>query len=170
MPPDASSVSFATYFNPRSSCEERPKGLNSTTMALIFQSTLLMRGATTAYTDYIYQYDAISIHAPHARSDRYCPDGDLGKHNISIHAPHARSDRHVRAPRPHGIPISIHAPHARSDKPIRVWLALNRLISIHAPHARSDCIPINRHPSVVISIHAPHARSDEAFVCRVVNL
>ena len=124
MPPDASSVSFATYFNPRSSCEERPKGLNSTTMALIFQSTLLMRGAT--FPKVIVLLVACII--------------------------------------------SIHAPHARSDKPIRVWLALNRLISIHAPHARSDCIPINRHPSVVISIHAPHARSDEAFVCRVVNL
>ena len=81
------------HFNPRSSCEERP----ATTSCMdavdsrIFQSTLLMRGATCASIDlflclrafqstllmrgatarlpYSYQAFRISIHAPHARSD-----------------------------------------------------------------------------------------------------
>ena len=67
----ASSVASAdimTYFNPRSSCEERP---------------LTMFVTLIPYT--------ISIHAPHARSDdRQVTDFLIRV--ISIHAPHARSD------------------------------------------------------------------------------
>ena len=127
-------------------------------MICIFQSTLLMRGATWAIC-VSTAIAGISIHAPHARSDGV---GMKVKSNYFI---------------------SIHAPHARSD----CWgnrIDMQRLISIHAPHARSD----NRKPDIVdrhvefqstllmrgatchswqgyhrpqISIHAPHARSDE---------
>ena len=153
----------------------------------IFQSTLLMRGATQRGCS-SRAGEAISIHAPHARSD-----AELmrlaGDTPISIHAPHARSDfRQCSAPRcqenfnprssceerlepgKRAAPakrISIHAPHARSDK--------NRLrgyhdfeISIHAPHARSDPATPMRTKWSFISIHAPHARSDiDADLARV---
>ena len=60
-----------------------------------------------------------------------------GQHCISIHAPHARSDRCPSIVCPNRTHISIHAPHARSD--YGIWLSTdNRIISIHAPHARSD--------------------------------
>ena len=36
----------ARYFTPRSSCEERPEAWGAERIRLIFQSTLLMRGAT----------------------------------------------------------------------------------------------------------------------------
>ena len=79
------------YFNPRSSCEERLKMHCSSAHLAIFQSTLLMRGATRrrtllhsavstfqstllmrGATSLILHKDTvtlISIHAPHARSD-----------------------------------------------------------------------------------------------------
>ena len=67
-PPDASSVSFATYFNPLSSCEERRLAWCMVSRDSTFQSTLLMRGATDdAIND--MREGFISIHAPHARSD-----------------------------------------------------------------------------------------------------
>ena len=80
-----------TYFNPRSSCEERQLCVLTATWGIIsihapharsddalvasvqelkeFQSTLLMRGATRQIAAQI-QYEMISIHAPHARSDK----------------------------------------------------------------------------------------------------
>ena len=57
---------------------------------------------------------------------------------ISIHAPHARSDRTQRQWPCYGYPISIHAPHARSDNAIDALHVDDVTISIHAPHARSD--------------------------------
>ena len=82
------------YFNPRSSCEERPDfakpgtdtaGFQSTLLmrgatletglksrACTFQSTLLMRGATCACLS-SPSTSTISIHAPHARSDDTVP-------------------------------------------------------------------------------------------------
>ena len=77
-------------FNPRSSCEERRAGEAGQLSRILFQSTLLMRGATSAPSHYgraqpfqstllmrgatqfrVIPEDArlISIHAPHARSD-----------------------------------------------------------------------------------------------------
>ena len=90
--PSGSSVLRSTTcnFNPRSSCEERHKGIaaglgniqfQSTFLMRgatrepisgrampIFQSTLLMRGATVPFGR-ATRRDIISIHAPHARSD-----------------------------------------------------------------------------------------------------
>ena len=56
----------------------------------VFQSTLLMRGATDGILCQL-RVQGISIHAPHARSDGAATNGD-DAHIISIHAPHARSD------------------------------------------------------------------------------
>ena len=79
-------------FNPRSSCEERPRHSRLDNTRKIFQSTLLMRGATV---DGLREGQSrrISIHAPHARSDA-CHHAVDVREKISIHAPHARSDCH----------------------------------------------------------------------------
>ena len=87
-------MSLTSYFNPRSSCEERLEDIEGIIEREIFQSTLLMRGATRhilrrdgriqfqstllmrgATGPFPHQELAvmISIHAPHARSD-----GNLG--------------------------------------------------------------------------------------------
>ena len=56
-------------FNPRSSCEERQFDRHFTRLdVLLFQSTLLMRGATCT-EQFLQHWKEISIHAPHARSD-----------------------------------------------------------------------------------------------------
>ena len=80
-------------FNPRSSCEERHLHIRNTReIKFLFQSTLLMRGATRAQHKSYGQLQAISIHAPHARSDTRLLNRRVGRWRISIHAPHARSD------------------------------------------------------------------------------
>ena len=57
----------------------------------LFQSTLLMRGATFSFLEESEAEADISIHAPHARSD-VIQLVDILSRQISIHAPHARSD------------------------------------------------------------------------------
>ena len=100
-------------FNPRSSCEERPKATMIDRRMDLFQSTLLMRGATS---DKQEKQDTtlISIHAPHARSDLTDKYPEAPSSTISIHAPHARSDNGMTELVNRNL-ISIHAPHARSD-------------------------------------------------------
>ena len=56
-------------FNPRSSCEERRIRGQKRQRRMLFQSTLLMRGATRERGDN-HGTEVISIHAPHARSDK----------------------------------------------------------------------------------------------------
>ena len=104
--------SLSGDFNPRPSCEERLPPFEFFTTFFVFQSTPLMRGATIFFC-FFFSGGAISIHAPHARSDDKMPCIMIKLH-ISIHAPHARSDGHD-AGRTSRQAISIHAPHARSD-------------------------------------------------------
>ena len=84
-------------FNPRSSCEER-RGTKTTDMIESkFQSTLLMRGATTGLSfgqaiEAIFQSTLLMRGATY----RLAFAIDLGL-LISIHAPHARSDAHLLA-------------------------------------------------------------------------
>ena len=56
-------------FNPRSPYGERPHPLGTVTIPAVFQSTLPMRGATGTDPSYL-QKIMISIHAPHAGSDK----------------------------------------------------------------------------------------------------
>ena len=101
------------YFNPRSSCEERPSGAASSSATKDFNPRSSceerLKGRITPVNA------MISIHAPHARSDQ-----DVYRNGqrqaISIHAPHARSDYDATYCRLSKT-ISIHAPHARSDSP-----------------------------------------------------
>ena len=64
------------YFNPRSSCEERPSSNICILLASKFQSTLLMRGATS-WAHAPLWCSPISIHAPHARSDMGVLPGNI---------------------------------------------------------------------------------------------
>ena len=62
-------VNYPEDFNPRSSCEERRLKCDiSKFYPSVFQSTLLMRGATLT-NQALEGMSEISIHAPHARSD-----------------------------------------------------------------------------------------------------
>ena len=72
-PPSHPYPQAGSYFNPRSSCEERHR------CAALYKSQR-----------------HISIHAPHARSDKGTLNASLVHPRISIHAPHARSDSIIR--------------------------------------------------------------------------
>ncbi len=100
------------YFNPRSPCGERPLFPLLTSLVIIFQPTLPVRGAT-----------------PHAQPNK-------GDSNISTHAPRAGSDR-INYITIGGSNISTHAPRAGSDSGGRMCCPSAR-ISTHAPRAGSD--------------------------------
>ena len=128
-------------------------------MENVFQSTLLMRGATVwlhleriAYT--------ISIHAPHARSDVTVTDAGAVTFGISIHAPHARSD---------ALRYQLKERYKRYFNP-RSSCEERRLIGEpeydkdnfnprSSCEERRRCVPDGGR-ALDISIHAPHARSD----------
>ena len=101
------------HFNPRSSCEERPSGITARPSTRAFQSTLLMRGATsyqwgrcgssTFQSTLLMRGATRSSHRLLTISTDFNPRSsceerlknlmDIEKDNIiSIHAPHARSD------------------------------------------------------------------------------
>ena len=112
----------------------------SASQILLFQSTLLMRGATRSCRRYCRsrQYFNPRSSCEERRVQAKRRQGVLA---ISIHAPHARSDFHdVRIASI--CRISIHAPHARSDDDRRSKGQPGNQISIHAPHARSDALSI----------------------------
>ena len=124
----------------------------------VFQSTLLMRGATVV-VECLTPRLRISIHAPHARSalaekavtPHYTFQSTLlmrGATSCPLYADFRtsfqstllmRGATHIPAADIHiKKQISIHAPHARSDIKIGADSSGLRKISIHAPHARSD--------------------------------
>ena len=84
-----------SYFNPRSSCEERRNSIQHYPYDRNFnpRSSCEERLASKLMHDY---YSDISIHAPHARSDLVVRNPDQS-YLISIHAPHARSDSQSRS-------------------------------------------------------------------------
>ena len=126
-----------SYFNPRSSCEERPRERFACRIRRDFNPRSSCEERRASLSDGRHA-DAISIHAPHARSDTP-KDVPCGRFDvISIHAPHARSDLTTIFPGFVLVLISIHAPHARSDLFILLTKRVYIIISIHAPHARSD--------------------------------
>ena len=167
-----------TYFNPRSSCEERlylhsylhtcrrisihaPHArsdldtLTAINARGVFQSTLLMRGAT-------------SVSSKHAATRYFNPRSSceerhrlITQRQSSTHFnPRSSCEERLDPKEAHELSlISIHAPHARSDVELfQTVIGLD--ISIHAPHARSDARAEFDYLTIVISIHAPHARSD----------
>ena len=122
-----------------------------------FQSTLLMRGATFPLVC-LYSTLTISIHAPHARSDQAA---QLRKvlQRISIHAPHARSDPTTKPDLDNVLFQSTLLMRGATWRRI-----FGSRLSRHF-NPRSSCEERRSSPkmgrrSKQISIHAPHARSD----------
>ena len=145
------------YFNPRSPCGERLRSRFIYGGDGTFQSTLPMRGATPTVElkggDFM-----ISIHAPHAGSDRPIPGGNVHQ-RISIHAPHAGSDLCMYAQNAGDPYFNPRSPCGErlyayvlsySHREFQSTLPMRGATPVHEnPGARAD-----------ISIHAPHAGSD----------
>ena len=168
------------YFNPRSSCEERRLSQVCSRTRKQFQSTLLMRGATRPFAPLTSSHcgfqstllmrgatkkeirelrgEAISIHAPHARSDSIkrtwaCLELRFQSTLLMRGATSWCKEQHIP------IGISIHAPHARSDSAVPLRLPVNSFQStLLMRGATAVCSLLE--PYGYISIHAPHARSD----------
>ena len=126
----------AADFNPRSPCGERPGGdIQTASTALIFQSTLPLRGATDLRGSAIKR-SSISIHAPLAGSDLWpficCW---LTEFQSTLPLRGATRRKHFRRWYHHR--ISIHAPLAGSDQSAGNH-EIRETISIHAPLAGSD--------------------------------
>ena len=145
------------YFNPRSSCEERRRFTNCASMAWTFQSTLLMRGATR----WMRAFD----HCGRFQSTLLMRGATLHRQGILVHLVFQstllmRGATSIRnSP---GVSSSFQSTLLMRGATPR-WRHAGRRaeISIHAPHARSDQAAGLMVPPVAISIHAPHARSDK---------
>ena len=106
-------ISTRFYFNPRPSYEGRLAHLHELNESASFQSTPLIRGATSRMPS-MSRLNSISIHAPHTRGD------ETGRH---CESPRERfqstplirgATQRFELPRLAGN-ISIHAPHTRGD-------------------------------------------------------
>ena len=151
----------APHFNPRSSCEERriyqPPTFTSKNK---FQSTLLMRGATSRsvlthracakfQSTLLMRGATCHLRLFRRRADfnprSSCEERLRHAHHvhqarrISIHAPHARSD-HKQLTTSTGMTIFQSTLLMRgATRHSRQCSSPHYPISIHAPHARSDC-------------------------------
>ena len=121
-----------------------------------FQSTLLMRGATAQHKSY-GQLQAISIHAPHARSDsmaEYIKQAckEFQSTLLMRGATVVASAICVRAV------ISIHAPHARSDSS-----RISGIVNSWYFNPRSSCEerPARRRTCLLLSDFNPRSSCEE---------
>ena len=167
------------YFNPRSSCEERLAPVNNGAQTVLFQSTLLMRGATRLHhlrlrRRYFNPRSSceerraavtptcitarISIHAPHARSDDRCLPSAASITNFNPRS--SCEERRMAAYIQQACKEFQSTLLMRGATPPACAANPHQHISIHAPHARSDVQDRHRQILFRISIHAPHARSD----------
>ncbi len=169
------------YFNPRSPWGERPCRSSICLIALSFQSTLPVGGATLDQDDRIRRI-AISIHAPRGGSDA-SPDPENLHRCISIHAPRGGSDGAQPVLRLLGGGISIHAPRGGSDsvshpcmlqaahdfnprspwgeRPYRPYRSSRRLyFNPRSPWGERPYDFVNDVTTSTISIHAPRGGSD----------
>ena len=173
------------YFNPRSSYEERHMDTLLQLSDALFQSTLLIRGATTICSPDILPL-RISIHAPHTRSDLTPEDVKmicrfqstlLIRGATSPRAAHFRASKFQSTLLIRGATRKVFSSTAlaslfqstlliRGATRARKSLKYIDSISIHAPHARSDWRLSMQYHCLTISIHAPHARSDFAALAR----
>ena len=147
---------------------------------VVFQSTLLMRGATTL-ADMLDSIGYISIHAPHARSDSFLCFDPLATYKFQStllmrgatirRTPFAKAfiyfnprssceERRINAVSNSLVPDF--NPRSSCEERLRL---LHRYVSIRYFNPRSSCEERlkSREWEIVepeISIHAPHARSD----------
>ena len=182
-------IRSTNYFNPRSPCGERPDNTRRYHGYNQFQSTLPVRGATSAVSLLRLPPRLISIHAPRAGSDAPCDScGVVGIAGFQSTLPVRGATKSLasrlvtavhfnpRSPcgeRRRAVIVRLPASIFQSTLPVRGathdadFIRVSIKISIHAPRAGSDVMP----PQLVIaqyiiSIHAPRAGSDHcaAFV------
>ena len=152
-------------FNPRAPCGARPARRGLTRLAMTFQSTRPMRGATGHDISDEYTTE-VSIHAPHAgrdtrafsillRSARFNPRAPCGARRVFRRAPlllyKFQSTRPMRgatravAVRKRRTRVSIHAPHAGRDHGLHVIEERTRGFNPRAPcGARQQGAAANR--------------------------
>ena len=148
-------------FNPRSSCEERQQGCDITGIVFLFQSTLLMRGATSP-TLSAPRFLAISIHAPHARSDWIRIDERRSGHDFNPRS--SCEERPSRTRSRTSKPLHFNPRSSCEERRPNGFLGETKPENFNP---RSSC---EERPGVGsgtgsagnISIHAPHARSDRS--------
>ena len=169
-------------FNPRSSYEERRFNSCSSTARCLFQSTLLIRGATRRSAPLLplknfnprssYEERQFLLPAAIAPAEfqstlliRGATDNSLSRCSvvhISIHAPHTRSDTTEYGDFYIQDMISIHAPHTRSDFSITALkMSSTRFQSTLLIRGATLLYKVLIR-KIQISIHAPHTRSDVA--------
>ena len=125
---------------------------------LVFQSTLLMRGATTLL-DIMRAYNEFQSTLLMRGATCKAAFAIRGGDDISIHAPHARSDtamRWKRRRRQYFNPRSSCEERLDTDKMSKSRTDFNPRSSCEERHPVGCLHPLNP----IISIHAPHARSD----------
>ena len=105
-------IFWTCNFNPRSPCGERLSSQQVNINVWIFQSTLPMRGATGNHESPPGHH--ISIHAPHAGSDKSKGGVFLWADQFQSTLP-MRGATIIASTKEQCIGISIHAPHAGSD-------------------------------------------------------
>ena len=122
-------------FNPRSPCGERRGDIQTASTALIFQSTLPMRGATAAPSPDTSTAPEFQSTLPMRGATASLVNGAPDQLFQSTLPMRGATEDSLSIRRSQS--ISIHAPHAGSDarSPTRPLL---KRISIHAPHAGSD--------------------------------
>ena len=124
------------HFNPHSPCGERPAWADAPEAGVVFQSTLPMRGATLRDGKGAAGL-LISIHTPHAGSDRISDQYNRYLRDFNPHSPCGeRRCTHLRK----FISDTNFNPHSPcGERRTRCpWSCLPDCISIHTPHAGSD--------------------------------
>ena len=142
-------------FNPRSPCGERQTAGAQRVRDYRFQSTLPMRGATQVLGVDV-QHTVISIHAPHAGSDRVTGD-DFKRLSFQSTLPMRGATVSQLIVNPL---INFNPRSPCGERRVVLELVSVGAISIHAPHAGSDPMDYCSYGERAISIHAPHAGSD----------
>ncbi len=175
-------IIYMSYFNPRSSCEERQHDGTLKRAGTLFQSTLLMRGATRGST----RHSALGGNFnPRSSCEERPGIASIMRHTDDFNPRSSCEERlhdggDSSSPRDYFNPRSSCEERRITSSPTERrrrfqstllmrgatgWRCKGLLapqISIHAPHARSDtdCLSMEQRFRT-ISIHAPHARSDQ---------
>ena len=174
----------STYFNPRSSCEERQSGISIQAAAAndfnprssceerrhdgwswrILGGYFNPRSSCEerpGCTRFPWRCKSISIHAPHARSDLQKMGAVSVTKSFQSTLLMRGATGYIRI-----LPVPFRFQSTLLMRGATVILPSLRndcRISIHAPHARSDVTYKSGYAEIPISIHAPHARSDTNY-------
>ena len=125
------------HSNPHSPCGERPEFASGLALGMVFQSTLPMRGATRWRWRCGTIWNSISIHTPHAGSDRLDRLLNRQLKHFNPHSPCGERRQEREKTRGTSAHFNPHSP--CGERPVMVIaIPLTNCISIHTPHAGSD--------------------------------